>query len=122
MSPKFARAMAVTAGETAEIFISGTASITGSDTRFAGDMAEQTRQTLDNIEALISAENFARHGLPGWGATLGDLALARVYVKRGEQCAAGGRFARPAGAFCPALTPSPTYAGGNCSWKSRASL
>ena len=42
------------------------------------------RQTLDNIEALISADNLARHGMPGLGATLEDLAGIRVYIKRQE--------------------------------------
>ena len=42
------------------------------------------RQTLDNIAALISGDNLRRHGLPGFGATLDDLALVRVYVKRQE--------------------------------------
>jgi enamine deaminase RidA (YjgF/YER057c/UK114 family) len=81
-SPKFARAMVVAAGEFACIFISGTASITGSETRHAGDVEGQTWQTLDNIAALISEENLCRHRLPGFGATLDDLALVRVYVKR----------------------------------------
>ncbi len=83
-SPKFARAMAVKTGESVVTFISGTASITASDTRHADDLQRQTLQTLDNIEVLISAENFARHGFPGMGATLRDLALARVYLKRPE--------------------------------------
>lgn len=83
-SPKFSRALAVAAGRWALIFISGTASITESESRFPGDPEGQTRQTLDNIEALISEENAARHGLAGFGVGLRDLALARVYVKPGE--------------------------------------
>jgi enamine deaminase RidA (YjgF/YER057c/UK114 family) len=81
-SPKFSRAVAVTCGPYAMIFISGTASITNSETRHAGDAAAQTRETLDNIAALIAEENLARHGLPGLGTTLGGIGLARVYVKR----------------------------------------
>jgi enamine deaminase RidA (YjgF/YER057c/UK114 family) len=81
-SPKFARAMAVVTGESVVTFISGTASITASDTRHAVDLERQTQQTLDNIEILISSDNFARHGFAGMGATLNDLALARVYLKR----------------------------------------
>ncbi len=81
-SPKFSRAMAVAVGDAAAIFISGTASIVDSETKFPGDVARQTRQTLDNIEALIAPDNFARHGRRGVGAGLDDLALARVYVKR----------------------------------------
>jgi len=81
-SPKFARAIALSCGPCATIFVSGTASITGSESRHPGDAEAQTRQTLQNIEALISEDNFRRHGMPGLGATLADLALARVYIKR----------------------------------------
>jgi enamine deaminase RidA (YjgF/YER057c/UK114 family) len=83
-SPKFARAMAVAAGKSVATFISGTASITASDTRYADNFERQTQQTLDNIEVLISRENFQQHGFSGMGATLDDLALARVYLKRPE--------------------------------------
>jgi len=83
-SPKFSRAVAVACGPDALILISGTASITRSETRHPGDARAQTRETLDNIEALISEENLSRHGLPGRGTTLGGIALARVYVKRKE--------------------------------------
>jgi enamine deaminase RidA (YjgF/YER057c/UK114 family) len=81
-SPKFCRAMALTAGRCSTIFVSGTASITDSETRWIDDCEGQTRQTLDNIEALISPANFARHGWPGLGAVLEDFALVRVYAKR----------------------------------------
>jgi enamine deaminase RidA (YjgF/YER057c/UK114 family) len=83
-SPKFSRAMALSCGEYASIFISGTASITDSETRHVGDAAAQTHETLDNIAALISEDNLARHGMPGLGATLESIGLVRVYVKRQE--------------------------------------
>jgi enamine deaminase RidA (YjgF/YER057c/UK114 family) len=83
-SPKFVRAMAVASGGCATIFISGTASITDSESRYLRDVEGQTHQTLDNIEALISEANFQRYERPGLGATLDDLALVRVYVKRPE--------------------------------------
>lgn len=86
-SPKFARAMALSCGPFVTIFISGTASITRSETRFVGDVAGQTRQTLDNIEALISEDNLRAHGMPGLGSTLGRLALVRVYIKHQEDYA-----------------------------------
>ena len=86
-SPKFARAMAVTQGPCAIIYVSGTASITDSETRHVGDVEGQTWLTLDNIAALISEGNLAAHGLPGMGATLDDMALVRVYVKRAEDYA-----------------------------------
>ena len=83
-SPKFARAMAITGGRCITILVSGTASITDSETRFVGDVAGQTGQTLDNIAALISEDNLTCHGLPGPGATLNGLAFARVYIKQQE--------------------------------------
>jgi len=81
-SPKFSRAMALTTDGCTTLFISGTASIIQSESQHIEDIEGQTNQTLDNIAALISESNLARHGLPGRGATLRDLALARVYVKR----------------------------------------
>jgi enamine deaminase RidA (YjgF/YER057c/UK114 family) len=83
-SPKFSRAMAVANRSGAMILVSGTASITCSETRHEGDAAAQTEETLDNIAALISESNLARHGLPGLGSTLDQIGLARVYVKRPE--------------------------------------
>ncbi|MBL9177651.1 MAG: hypothetical protein JNM65_06280 [Verrucomicrobiaceae bacterium] len=80
-SPKFARAMAVRAGEDVTIWISGTASIVNAETVHQDDAAQQTEQTLTNIEQLISGENFARLGWKDAGATLGDLAKIHVYVK-----------------------------------------
>ena len=81
-SPKFARAMAIATGDFVTILVSGTASILASETQHVGDIEGQTWQTLDNIAALISADNLSRHGLPGFAATLDDMALVRVYVKR----------------------------------------
>ena len=86
-SPKFARAMALSCGSHATIFISGTASITHSETRHIGNPAMQTHETLDNIEALIGERNLARHGLPGLGTRLANMGLVRVYVKRQEDYA-----------------------------------
>ncbi len=80
-SPKFARAMVVAAGDTATTLVSGTASITDSETQHEGNVAAQTHQTLDNIAALIGEENFQQHAMPGMGAALDDLALVRVYIK-----------------------------------------
>ena len=66
-SPKFSRAMVLSCGTYTTILISGTASITHSQTRHVGDAVKQTEETLDNIAALIAEENLARHGLPGLG-------------------------------------------------------
>ena len=83
-SPKFCRAIAVSTQDHILTLISGTASIVNSNTMHVGDISGQTEQTIDNIESLISSENFARHGLSGMGAGLSDLAMVRVYMKRPE--------------------------------------
>ena len=74
-SPKFCRAMAVAVGDYATTFVSGTASITASETRHLDDVRRQTVETLDNIEALIAADNFRGHGLAGFGANIGRSGL-----------------------------------------------
>jgi enamine deaminase RidA (YjgF/YER057c/UK114 family) len=86
-APAFARGMAVSCGNMATIFISGTASITHSETLHIGDAAAQTHETLNNIEALIGEENLGRHGLPGLGTSLDGLGYVRVYIKRQEDYA-----------------------------------
>ena len=81
-SPKFVRAMAEAVGDYVVLWISGTASIVRSKTLHIGNPGKQADQTLTNIELLLSQKNLARHGAPGAGATLRDLAKLRVYVKR----------------------------------------
>ena len=87
-SPKFSRAMVLSCGTYTTIFISGTASITHSQTRHPGDAVKQAEETLNNIAALIDEENLARHGLPGLGTSLASLGFARVYIKQPEDYAA----------------------------------
>ena len=56
--PTFSRAaLAELGGGQLGLFISGTASIVGHATVHAGDVAEQTRETLRNLDAVISAAN-----------------------------------------------------------------
>ncbi len=86
-SPKFVRAMAEAIGDYVVIWISGTASIVNSKTLHTGNPGKQADQTLTNIELLLSQKNLARHGAPGAGATLRDLAKLRVYVKRAQDYA-----------------------------------
>ncbi len=83
-SPKFSRAMALVLGNSVTTWVSGTASITDSETRYVGDVEKQTELTIDNIERLIAPANFSAHGVKGAGAQLTDLAKVRVYVKRRE--------------------------------------
>jgi enamine deaminase RidA (YjgF/YER057c/UK114 family) len=86
-SPKFSRAVALGLGDYVTTWVSGTASIVGSESCHPSDPEKQTEQTIDNIERLIAAENFTRHGLKGAGASLRDLAKIRVYLKRPQDLA-----------------------------------
>ena len=56
-SPTFSRASLVRMDSAEILFISGTASIVGHCTMHPGDVQEQTRETLRNIEAVIQAAN-----------------------------------------------------------------
>lgn len=77
-APFFSRA-ALWRGEDAcdVLFISGTASIVGHETRHQGDVAAQARETLANL-SVVAAEA-VRHGARGIAA-LSDLKL-KVYVR-----------------------------------------
>ena len=83
-SPKFARAKALVLGNYVTTWISGTASVVHSESRYRGDIDHQTNQTIDNIERLIAPENFSFHGIKGAGAALKDIAKIRVYLRRTE--------------------------------------
>ena len=67
-SPRFSRAMALVTPEQITVWISGTASIVRSEACHPDNIVAQTEQTLDNIAALISPENFHRHGGVAGGA------------------------------------------------------
>jgi chorismate lyase / 3-hydroxybenzoate synthase len=54
-SPTFSRAALVRGEGGARLFISGTASIVGHQTVHVGDVAAQTRETLTNIDAVVTA-------------------------------------------------------------------
>jgi chorismate lyase / 3-hydroxybenzoate synthase len=77
-SPSFSRAALIDAGAgRVGLLISGTASIVGHQSMHAGNVAEQTRETLRNLQAVIDAahaKTSARFAVP-------DLACA-VYVRR----------------------------------------
>ena len=53
-SPAFARATLAQLGSRQHLFIAGTASIVGHASQHIGDPCEQTRETLRNLEALIT--------------------------------------------------------------------
>jgi chorismate lyase / 3-hydroxybenzoate synthase len=77
-SPSFSRAALIDAGAgRVGLLISGTASIVGHESMHAGNVAEQTHETLRNLQAVIDAahaKTSARFALP-------DLRCA-VYVRR----------------------------------------
>ena len=75
--PAFSRASVLREPSGSILFISGTASIVGHQTVHAGDVAAQTRETLVNIEALLSEANRVS-GAPRFG--LETLAY-KVYVR-----------------------------------------
>jgi enamine deaminase RidA (YjgF/YER057c/UK114 family) len=87
-SPKFSRGVALVLGNYITTWVSGTASVVHSLSCHPGDIKRQTEQTIENIERLISSENFGFHGVRHAGARLRDLAKIRVYLKRPEDFAA----------------------------------
>ena len=102
-SPKFSRAVALVLGTYVTTWVSGTASIVDSESRHLGDPEKQTAQTIDNIERLISADNFASHSLKGAGASLRDLAKIRVYLKRARDLAKCRRICEQRFGSVPAI-------------------
>jgi len=68
-SPKFERAKLVARGPAETVFVSGTAAVLGEGSVGRGDVAAQTRTTIDNIAALTGGRN---------------LAYLRGYVKRAK--------------------------------------
>jgi enamine deaminase RidA (YjgF/YER057c/UK114 family) len=79
-SPKFERAKYISAENDKIIFVSGTASIKGEVTLGIGDVATQTKTTIENIRNLISHENLGTNQiLNNYNALL--FSSIRVYVK-----------------------------------------
>ncbi|HVO48069.1 MAG TPA: hypothetical protein VMT29_17240 [Steroidobacteraceae bacterium] len=78
--PAFSRASLLREAAGPVLFISGTASIVGHETRHAGDVRAQTHETLVNIEALLHE---AGRVCGDAHFDLEDLAY-KVYVRHGE--------------------------------------
>ena len=87
-SPKFSRGVALVLGDYITTWVSGTASVVHSRSCHPDDIRRQTEQTIENVEKLISADNFVFHGIKHPGARLSDLAKVRVYLKRPQDFAA----------------------------------
>jgi enamine deaminase RidA (YjgF/YER057c/UK114 family) len=87
-TPKFERAKLVAREDEEVIFVSGTAAIVGERSVAPGDVAAQTRTTIDNIAALIGARKLSR---------------LRAYVKRSEDVATVRTICEEAFGPIPAL-------------------
>ena len=77
-TPKFERGRYVSLQGEEIVFVSGTAAITGEKTANPGDVEQQTRLTIDNIDSLVSKDNLSKNiSIPG------DLKYnyLRIYVK-----------------------------------------
>jgi enamine deaminase RidA (YjgF/YER057c/UK114 family) len=83
-SPLFARASVLPDTPGTNLFISGTASIVGHETRHRGDAAAQTRESLANIAAVVAEANRVV-GAPRY--SLQSLSF-KVYVRRPMDLAA----------------------------------
>lgn len=82
-TPKFSRAKLIANQASAQILISGTASIQGEETIGIDNIEKQTNVTIENIGHLISEEAISKHILP----TLTNnttTELVRVYIKNRE--------------------------------------
>ncbi|GAA1925504.1 hypothetical protein GCM10009753_68580 [Streptantibioticus ferralitis] len=84
-SPRFARATHVRSPGAPEsegrIYVSGTASILGHESKHAGDVKAQCRVAIENIASVISPHNLAVNGLRG-DCGLNRVRTAKVYVRR----------------------------------------
>ncbi len=79
-SPKFERAKYISAENDKIIFVSGTASIKGEITIGIGDVATQTKTTIENIRNLIAHENLEANRILNHYSQL-LFSSIRVYVK-----------------------------------------
>ncbi len=74
-TPKFERARIVGISKTQTVYISGTAAIRGEKSLIADDITEQTCITMQNIDYLISKENYPVE------STSRKYKMLRIYVK-----------------------------------------
>ncbi|MFO8003360.1 pteridine-dependent deoxygenase like protein [Thioalkalivibrio sp.] len=89
-SPAFARATRIETGQGPQLLLSGTASITGHESRHIGDCAAQAREILANLDALHATA----------GADVPPPAWLRIYLRRPEDQPAvaailAGHYPRP---------------------------
>ncbi|HUP49380.1 MAG TPA: hypothetical protein VNA04_11375 [Thermoanaerobaculia bacterium] len=73
-SPSFSRATVV--GDEL-IFVAGTASVVGHESRHAGSAAAQLEETIENLDATLAAATAGRK------ASAGDLTVVKIFVRPG---------------------------------------
>lgn len=76
-SPSFARATVAQWDGVGMVFVAGTASVVGHETRHVGDIEAQLEETLLNLETII-AEAASRTGCK---ASLDNLSIAKTYIR-----------------------------------------
>jgi enamine deaminase RidA (YjgF/YER057c/UK114 family) len=74
-TPRFERAKRIVLGGEETTLVSGTAAIVGEESVAKGDVAAQTRTTIDNIAALVGAHRLSR--LRAYVKRKGDIATVR---------------------------------------------
>lgn len=80
--PSFSRATVVLRDKNMfDIYISGTASIIGSESIFPGDPTGQCTTTIENLKILLSKDNLARYDIP-FEFTLKDMDYIKIYYRR----------------------------------------
>ncbi len=79
--PLFSRALLHRNNQQEILFVSGTASITGHNTQFEGDINRQTELCLSNIEQLVSTA-VSEHQMTS--ISLQDFSQFKVYIKNPE--------------------------------------
>lgn len=80
-SPSFSRATLSTGNSPARLYISGTASIVGHETRHAHNLPGQLREILHNLDVLLV--HVAAKGYYRW-RSVSELSLLKVYLRRAE--------------------------------------
>jgi chorismate lyase/3-hydroxybenzoate synthase len=80
-SPSFSRATLKNWGKSQHLYISGTASIVGHETKHPDDTLAQLQETLTNIRAVIDQAN-TLYDMPC--ADIGDLNVMRIYIRHAE--------------------------------------
>lgn len=92
-SPSFSRGTVLRNGDESLVFIAGTASIVGHETKHHGDACKQTAETINNIALVLQAAEM----------TLDNLVMAKAYVRRAEDCDAVRNHLRSALGDTPVL-------------------